>query len=312
MRKLLPQVLSALAGGISWQATPAHALSFLAVPELVRLRGVCRGTKEAVDGAWTWNVLIQDLNKANRFNVIPHSDPPVLFVLSAEDSEEDLDPDFQDFWAGQQNRFAATDPRIQPSYAGLTPYGKFASLFAFAEAAVKRLHKHFGIDRGDAETQRQLSREWAREGAGFRSADFFDEINDHDPAGSSRDKLSRHIHSFNEVMRQLYRRSPARFHTMMHLIALNVAAEDLSAESGCIHFRKDSYDEDAKEWVILDTGSMILTSGSFPPLHRAIGGYLNYTDNSNFPPSDAQSMGSAQHLQKLLDGLIEDRSSCES
>ena len=276
-------------------------LRVFAVPELVRLRSVCRGTKQAVDGAWTWNVLIEDLNKANRFNVIPYSHPPALFVLGAEDYEKD----FQEFWKGQQNRFAATDPRIQPTYADLTPYGKFVRLFAFAEAAVKRLHKHFGLDGGDAETQRQLSDECAC----FSSDDFFEQVMDYDDDADDDDDGV--IDSFTVAMELLYQIAPARFHTMMHLIVLNVAAEDLSAESGTFHFRKDSYNEDTKEWMILDTSSDELTSGSFAPLHRAIGGYLNCTDNFDGPPSDAHNMGSDQHLQKLLDGLIEDQSSCK-
>ena len=301
--------------------------AFLSAPELVRLRSVCRGTKKTVDDAWTWNVLCEDLNKANRFNVVPHSDPPKLCVLSAEDSEED--EDFDDFWKGEQNRFAATDPRIQPTYAGLTPYEKFVRLFAFAQAAVQRLQKHFGISGGDAaETQRQLSRECCF----YTTGDVFEDMlqdDGMDDYGSGDDALDGvealdgygelallmgfggPFRSFHMVMLLLQKHSPARFHTMMHLIALNVAAQDLSAESGTFHFRKDFYHKETKEWMILDTGSPELTAGSFPPLHRAIGGYLACTDNWSYPPSDAKIMGSDEHLQKLLDGLVEDRTCCK-
>ena len=226
-----------------------------------------------------WVLLLQELNDANTFNICDESSSG---ILRAEEAS-------QGFVEASQG-FASTDPRIRPTFATLPGIEKCAKLLNFAVEAVQRLHIHFGID-GDLDTGQELLREW--EG---HSCELFELRED--------DVGDEHYSDYMARLDYLWAR-PMRRHLMLRLIALNVAAEDLSSKSGVVHFRKDKRNQQTGQLEILNTGSDELTTGSFSPLERAIDEYIYVggydVGGGDGLPEDYKIMGSNKHLEKLAE-----------
>ena len=226
-----------------------------------------------------WVLLLQELNDANTFNICDESSSGIL-------RDEEASQGFVEASQG----FASTDPRIRPTFATLPGIEKCAKLLNFAVEAVQRLHIHFGID-GDLDTGQELLREW--EG---HSCELFELRED--------DVGDEHYSDYMARLDYLWAR-PMRRHLMLRLIALNVAAEDLSSKSGVVHFRKDKRNQQTGQLEILNTGSDELTTGSFSPLERAIDEYIYVggydVGGGDGLPEDYKIMGSNKHLEKLAE-----------
>jgi len=225
-----------------------------------------------------WVLLLQELNDANTFNICDES-PPV--ILRAEEASQGV--------VEASQGFTSTDPRIRPTFAALPAIKKCAKLLNFAVEAVQRLHIHFGID-GDLATGQELLREW--EGYNCELFELLQDVGD--------EHYSDYVARLDYLWARLM-----RLHLMLRLIALNVAAEDLSSKSGVFHFRKDKRNQQTGQLKILNTGSDELTTGSFSPLERAIDEYMyigGFDVGGGYGlPGDYKIMGSNEHLKKLAE-----------
>jgi len=242
-------------------------------------------------------LLLHELNEANRFNICYFSSLQLWGPFILQSSNDGLS-DEDDLFTGEHNNFAATDPRIWPTFAALPAFEQCAKLFTFAVKAVERLRTHFGVHRGDLKTGKELLHDW--EGYDYELLDM--RVYDLDP--------EENIISYYDRLDFLLTHGRRRLHLMWRLILLNVAAEDLSNKYGTYHFRKDKFNLRTGNYELVNTGSNVLsTGGSMSHLDREMDEYLFIADNGSRLPEDYMIMGSNKHLTKLANGMITKESS---